>query len=75
MLARMMETMVSSTVMMAPAAMYQNQSFITWVLMREPPLASPAEANVHECVDALARHGDDRDLEVVARRWGMRPPR
>ena len=48
MLARMMEMMVSSTVMIAPPAMYQNHCFITATLIREPPLAAPFEVNFHE---------------------------
>ena len=41
----MMEMTVSSTVMMAPRAMYQNHCFITDVLMRDPPVADPSEPN------------------------------
>ena len=39
---------VSSTVTTPPLAMYQNQSFITCVLMRLPAPACPSEAKLHE---------------------------
>src|SRR5450756_1410882 len=46
--ARAIEMTVSSTVMMLPAAMYQNHCFMTSKLMRLPPDASPADLNVQE---------------------------
>ena len=39
------EMTVNSTVMMLPAAMYQNHCFMTSTLMRLPPDASPFDAN------------------------------
>ena len=42
-----MEMIVSSTVTMAPAAMYQNHSCMTSKLMRLPPEAPPSDANSH----------------------------
>ena len=46
--ARVIEMTVSSTVMMAPAAMNQNHCFMTSTLMRLPPVASPSDLNSHE---------------------------
>ena len=47
---RMIEMTVSSTVTMAPAAMYQKHSCITSTLIRLPPEAPPADLNSHEYV-------------------------
>ena len=46
--ANTIEMIVSSTVTMLPAAMYQNHFFMTSTLIRLPPEASPSDLNSQE---------------------------